>query len=258
MSRKIPLGRQSLTGYLPLRPGITGRSGIGGTDLAYESRLERDALVLLQFDHQLAVLVTQPFTIAYQHEGKAARYTPDIGATWIVEGCSPYGYRTMIFEVKPKDRLERDRKLLEPRFAAARAYADERKWGFAILTETEIRTPRLKNAELLTPHWLSRPDEKLSTAIIEIVSQAGCTTIGEVEQRAVRAGWPLVVAASAIKNLIASRELLVDLDQPLTERTTLRYWGDEIPFHDDETENPDWNGHNVQRQAGANRGHPVV
>lgn len=69
--RKIPTNRRSITGLVSSRKNdrMTG----------FESSLERDFLLLLDFDRNVERYEEQPVTIRYRdREGKRRTYTPDV------------------------------------------------------------------------------------------------------------------------------------------------------------------------------------
>ncbi len=119
----------------------------------YESSLERDLIYILELDERVVSYVEQPVTIDYEHEGQQRRYTPDflvnyhpVAAQTGAAGKQP---KPLLVEVKYRDTLREDWKLLKPKFMAAMRYADTQGWRFKLLTEREIRTPFLENARFL-------------------------------------------------------------------------------------------------------------
>jgi hypothetical protein len=77
-----------------------GKNIIGGLPsiklsrmVAFESLIERDLIYLLEFEQEVAWYAEQPFTIPYQHHGKALAYTPDFhilrGGQNVVAECKP-------------------------------------------------------------------------------------------------------------------------------------------------------------------------
>lgn len=215
MPRVIPLGRRALTGYLPTRFGTEA--------IAYESRLERDCLMLLQFDHRLQSLKSQPITIHYELAGRRRRYTPDILAGWAEAAWSPWRHARMLFEVKPAADLVRNAEQWREKWKTIHRYADEHGYGFAILTESEIRIPRLKNAELLLPYWDRRPEPELSVRLRNIVQDAdGEATMGHITQMASEAGWPVSDVVAGLRHHLLHRIFAANLDRPIEEGTCLR------------------------------------
>jgi len=217
MSRTIPLGRRSLTG------GLQCRGGLVSTELRYESRLERDAFMLLQLDNRVDQLCAQPFTIEYQISGKPRRYTPDIQATWWRPSASPFGRKVMIFEVKPHHVLQRNETAFVEKIDAIQGYVEARGWGFQILTEKEIRIPRLQNTEALIPYWAATPEESVTRGILSLLQEKKSLKFAEID-RAVsnQLSSGFGVTASALKYLIIHRRVVVDLDHPIGPDTDVR------------------------------------
>ncbi len=64
----------------PFNRGLTGK--VGSTKNSrmhdFESSLERDLLITLEFDGFVESYCEQPVCIEYLHEGATSRYTPDV------------------------------------------------------------------------------------------------------------------------------------------------------------------------------------
>lgn len=69
-SRKIPKNYRSVTGTFP--------SLKNNSNISYESLLERDFYMLLEFDSNVKEYEEQPFTIKYQRNNNTYKYTPDV------------------------------------------------------------------------------------------------------------------------------------------------------------------------------------
>jgi hypothetical protein len=135
--RTIGTSRRALTGRVKLHSG--GAAG-------FESSLERDWLIAVDFDPFSVQVKEQPFSLHYKVDGKSRRYTPDLLVEYL-KPCQPSNI--VVYEVKPLEDLRADWKLFRPRFKAAVRYCRERGWRFKIVTEREIRTPFVENAKLL-------------------------------------------------------------------------------------------------------------
>ncbi len=153
-ARKIGLGRRSLTGFL-----TSGRKvdGLG----AFESALERDFFVLLEFNPLVLAWHPQPVRLKVPtSEGKRAKhYTPDVAVEYTDAPGGTELQRVELCEVKYRDDLKENWAKLKPSFKAARAYARSQGWKFTIYTEDEIRTPRLKNAKFILPYGVRGIDD---------------------------------------------------------------------------------------------------
>lgn len=145
--RSIGTSRRYLTGQVSLDSG-----GMA----SFESSLERDWLVVLDFDPAVKSVLEQPFSIEYTFDGKQRRYTPDV----IAEFENPNRTETIIYEVKPREVLRANWDRYKVRFKAAVRYCKERGWRFKIVTEKEIRTAYLENAKFLR-RYRNLPEQKL-------------------------------------------------------------------------------------------------
>jgi hypothetical protein len=134
-SRQIPLSRRfHVIGFQPLATGSA----------EHESALERDFVTLTSFADSTARIVSQPVTIAFPDGPITRRYTPDLFVRRRAE-------RSELIEVKYQADLRAQGARLAPAFEAAQTWACERHATFRIVTEREIRGPRLKNAQRLLP-----------------------------------------------------------------------------------------------------------
>lgn len=139
--RRILPSSRSIRGQLSSRK--TGRPP------QYESALERDLLVLLDFDSSISFFCEQPVTIEYLHEGVVRHYTPDVLAYYREDLGVSRSTRPTLYEVKYRDDLRQNWAELKPRFMAALRYADQQGWRFKLVTEREIRTDYLANVHFL-------------------------------------------------------------------------------------------------------------
>jgi rRNA maturation protein Rpf1 len=115
----------------------------------YESALERDLLLLLDFDDCVEFFCEQPVTIEYEHEGVIRHYTPDVLVYYRDDLDVSKAIRPTLCEVKYRADLRQNWTELKPRFMAALRYADQRGWRFKLVTEREIRTDYLTNVRFL-------------------------------------------------------------------------------------------------------------
>lgn len=151
-ARKIGRSRRALTGEVQVK----------GQPIGYESSLEMDLLMILDFLQAVSAVRGQPVTIRYQdREGQARRYTPDVEVTL----GRPFS-ETTLYEVKYREDLFANCSQLKPGFHAARAYARERGQRFKILTEVEIRGPFLGNVRFLRGYRHREPHDGIEGALI--------------------------------------------------------------------------------------------
>lgn len=161
-ARKIPLNYRNITGYI--------QSDKSSDYTHFESSLERDALILAEFDENVLSFKAQPRRFDYELEGKQRHYTPDIFISY-KDGSNLY------VEVKYRSDLKKNWQTLKPKFKTAiHALRSEPKARFKIWTEVEIRTPYLKNVSFLLPYKKRIVDEYQVKTIYKILSRANSLT----------------------------------------------------------------------------------
>ena len=150
-ARKIKPNPFSITGWAKCRDGCS---------IPFESSLERDWIIALDFDPLTRSIHSQPFTLEYYtDEGKRRYYTPDFMATF-QRFWEPTlaGY---IYEVKYRSDLRENWKQYRPKFKAAIHRCKEEGMRFKIMTEREIRTPFVQNATFLRRYREYPTDEAI-------------------------------------------------------------------------------------------------
>lgn len=110
----------------------------------YESSLERDYLMLLDFDRSVKRFEVQPTKIDMRDQLGYRHYRPDV----LVEFERGHG-RPWLVEVKYEEDLQADWAELKPRFRAAIRFCKPRGWVFHLVTERHVRTTLLDNVKFL-------------------------------------------------------------------------------------------------------------
>lgn len=137
-ARIIPRNHRALTGFI--------HGDNSGMYSGFESSLERDALILIEFNPSIVSYLSQPKTFDYFHNNKHKTYTPDI----LIEYSNG---KKLYIEVKYREDLRKDWEILRPKFKAViKELSDDKSARFKIWTENEIRIPLLKNATFLLPY----------------------------------------------------------------------------------------------------------
>ena len=157
--RKIGKSYRTITGRLHL-PSLERR-------IAFESLLERDFFVLQWFDPLMTDMVEQPVKIPYETEaGKRSSYTPDALVCY-------NGKPSLLVEVKPARFLRKKKRELQPKFDAARHFAEERGWVFRVFSEKEIRTERFELARYMLRFARESYEKEELRRIVDVLSDVG-------------------------------------------------------------------------------------
>lgn len=184
-----------------MRGWVAGKKG--GGKAAFESALERDFLILLEFDEDVVRYEVQPVRITYTRADRRVQGVPDVLISY------SDGRPHLLCDVKYRSDLFSKWLEIKPRLRAARSYAVQRGWRYKIVTEREIRTQLLLNATFLLPYRREVVIAHERNAITQYVQHVGPTQV-----RMLLRQWP--DQALQVWSLIAQRVLKCDLNAPLS------------------------------------------
>lgn len=190
---------RGVRGYFPSRKM--------GMMIPWESLLERDAILLLEFSPEVVRYESQPAKIAFQMNGAVSHCIPDFAAEF-TDGLVSH------IEVKPSKKLEKPE--IASRYAAIKAHYEKTDIWYQILTEKELRNKvRLKNLRLLAYHLPRIEDERELMDAQQQLSILPARTVG---------GASVVLGSNTmVYRLLAAGYLSCCLDQPITQHTCISY-----------------------------------
>lgn len=184
---------------------------------AYESSLERDFIKHLLFNKNVLEHEEQPLTIDFTDaSGKPRRYTPDLLVSYRKDVAITKDWHPLLAEVKYRSDLFRHWAELKPKFRAARAYARERRWDFAVVTERELRTFYLKNITFLLEFRKHPVDEALTQLLLEAVVGMSPATPSSLLTLLSTNAMQKATLLPTLWQLVANGCIGVDLELPLT------------------------------------------
>jgi hypothetical protein len=172
--------------------------------VGFESWLERDHAILLDFDPQVVGFASQPFWLTWRDaRGRERSHAPDFfarlaGGTGLVVDCRPVG--------------RRDERSLES-FAVMRHACEAAGWAYRLVGELD--PVRAANLRWLAGYRHRRYGEPSGAA--EAVA-AAFTVPGPLVAQAASAGDPIEVLPRVFHLLWRGR-LAADLSRPLSDRT---------------------------------------
>src|SRR5262245_32854249 len=212
--RKIPKNYRSVTGLVA--------SELNAKQTAFESTLERDFMLLAEFDPDVLSYEEQPVRIDYLSvDGQTRHYTPDILVTYRQTSTSTMLKPPLLVEIKYRRDLFERWQELKPKFRAARRYAKGQGWIFKINTEVEIRTPYLKNVKFLRQfqrHPINLADADL---LLRKVSDLESTDPESLLSALCPEARDRAQLLPTLWRLVARRTIGADLNQPLTMRSPI-------------------------------------
>jgi hypothetical protein len=191
----------------------------------WESILEKEFLLLLDFDDIVEKFETQPVRIPIP--GVPMGYVPDVMVWFLPDPDTGLVRRPLLVEVKHSGDLKRNEVKYAPKFAAARQYAEGMGWDFEIVEESQIRTPRLENLKFLRAYRNITPSEEDVRRVLECIGDGETSSLTLLETLAPaieeRLYWLPI-----IWSMLLTRHLFTDLNQPFSNDVPLRRTGDSV------------------------------
>ena len=201
--REIKPTRRSVSGVYPFRKQYS---------LAYESSLERDFIVLQEFDSSVIEVIAQPIKIPFLLKRRNYQYTPDF-LVLFEQGCLKRG---MLVEVKPESEWRNHWRSWLSKWKAAYRWAVERDFLFHIYDESRIRGQRLANIKTLSRFLDKQSDDALAGLIADFVGDS-MVSMGDILSHF--STFP--VCSSEVYRMLANRGLFFDLEGPLSADTLI-------------------------------------
>jgi len=239
-SRKIPPNHRSLTGLiasqksssLSLVPSLPSSSVVSGVEplqqpragmKGFESSLERDLFILLDFDLNVDYYEEQPLCIEYaDREGRRHTYTPDV-LIYYREDITPAKWmKPMLCEVKYRKDLFANWPEIKPKIRAGRKYARERGWKFQIVTECEIRTTYLNNVKFLRQYRQIKPNSADKRLLLDTLHELREADPETVLLAIYKDPLNRAQLLPTLWHLLATGVIDTDITQPLTMHS--RIW----------------------------------
>lgn len=213
--RKIPKSYQNVTGALA--------SEKNNLLIHFESQLERDLFLILDFDLNVLRYDEQPVCIEYKDSNDKKRtYTPDVLVFYRKDIIPAKDMPPMLCEVKPASKLQTNMAEFEPKFKAAREYSEKRGWVFKILTEQEIRTAHLDNVKFLKRYRGMEVSDRDKETLINAIYEMRETNPESLLLAISYDKWRRAELLPCLWHLVSMRLIGVDLNMPLNMQS--RIW----------------------------------
>ena len=212
--RKIPKNYRFLTGV------SSGSKGIGKS--SFESPLERDLLILLEFDPDVLEYEVQPTRIPrMDFKGKPRFFTPDVRIVYRPEAASSWRGKTLIVEVKCLQDLKDGKNNILNKMRAGISWCRKHGAIFKVFTETHIRTPLLQNARFLLPYRRNIPENKEMRCLLDGLCLSGGSSANVLIETVSSDKEERLRFLSILWHLVSTGHVWADLSRPLTQETPL-------------------------------------
>lgn len=189
---------------------------------AFESLLEKDYLLLLDFDDSVDGFEVQPVRIPVA--GVPKGYVPDVLVKYRPNLHSGAVRKPSLVEVKHSDDLARNSEKYAPKFAAALLYAEANGWDFITRDQNDIRTPRLANLKFLREYRNVTPsDADIQTVLRHIVGGVGEFSSQSLLRVLAPTDDDKLYWLPIIWSMVLTRHLATNIDHPFEDDVPLRY-----------------------------------
>jgi len=187
--------------------------------MAFESALERDYFLTLEFDHTVKSYEEQPIKITGIVEGEKVHHTPDCLVNYHGDR------RPLLVQVKYQEELDENGDDYRLRFLLAEKHARDNSMEFRVITDVEIRENRLRLDNFRLLYRFTSPPQNFGdceSQICSAVGDAGGHSIFDVlnglsPERTGQAGF-----TPSIWHLLFVGRLKADLEKPLNYQTIMR------------------------------------
>jgi TnsA endonuclease C terminal/TnsA endonuclease N terminal len=206
--RAIGVQSRSITGTMP-------------NGNRYESALERDFMLLMQFDAEIDFYTPQPLTMPYRgSDGQMHKYTPDGLIEWRSDKRLA-DTRPVLVEIKYREAFQGEWRKWRALKRAAMGYANDRGWDFQIYTEREIRTPFLDNVRFLLPYKRRTSAPEIESWVIENLRDVIESTPRDLITMLYRDKWNQASLIPVMWRLLAERRISFDITLPLNMQSPI-------------------------------------
>lgn len=195
--RKIIKSYRSITGHFP--------SIKNDKSIAFESKLESEFFLTLEFDNDIFTYQEQP-QIEIFFNNKTTTYSADA----YIQRPQGSLNRAALVEVKYTTELEKEKEYYEKKFKAIRERTDELDLDFIIYTEADYPFIYITNLKFLYRYKTQQREIKYDDAIKEILTIKKIPA-DELTEKIASSKSEYIIVANAIWGLVAYGELMTDL-----------------------------------------------
>ncbi len=173
-------------------------------------------MILQNFDPEVEWCTPQPLKMAYRGlDGEPHEHTPDVFVEWRTD-IKVRDARPLLVDVKYREAIHGAWREWRHLYRVMTNYAEDRGWRYKLLSEREIRTPRLKNANFLLPYLKRTSLPDVEQRILEALKG-----VGETDPKTLMASlhpdkWEQAAMVPMLWKLMAERRIGFDEDTQLT------------------------------------------
>lgn len=208
-ARKIPKNYRSVTGTFP--------SHKNKRNIFYESLLERDFCLLLEFNNDVISYEEQPFRLYYKSANSKKRYTPDI----LVHYKPSLNRLPCVFEIKMSDEIKEKKVFFEEKFNQIEEYINLNDLEFKMFTELDMDEIYLENAMFLY-RYKDLNNQTISKNILEKIKLFKEISVNDLLQNFSSNKFEQIEILPYIWQLIFLDKIIIDMYIKITNSSVIK------------------------------------
>lgn len=210
-SRKIPKNYRSVTGTFP--------SFKNHKNISYESLLERDFYLLLEFNDNVIAYEEQPLTLQYKRNNKTYKYTPD--------ALVQYKDDTLptLYEIKMSTQIKDGKIFFKEKLNQIEDYVRNNDMDFKVFTELDIDSQYLENIMFLY-RYRDLNNSEFFSKINSYLNSHTNITVQELLNKLDTNKFKQAEYLPYIWSLIFKKKLLTDMNKKITNSSLIKVFNE--------------------------------
>lgn len=186
----------------------------------HASLVERDFFLSLEFIDEVLSYKAQSVEVPKKFNDKGRPLHPDCLVTFTRRS----GKRPLLVEVKDTKDLNHPDKAddIKRKISILKEFAKKRRWDFRLVTEQDLRGPRLENCRFLNKY--TEPPAvlpKYGKTIVNRLTKLGPMSVTDLMEGLFPDKMERARALRCVWHLVRKGQFLTDLDRPLTNSSVL-------------------------------------
>lgn len=206
-SRKIPKNYRSVTGTFP--------SYKNKCNVSYESLLERDFYLLLEFNTNVKSYEEQPFTINYNRNNRTFKYTPDALVHYFDNSLPD------VYEIKMSSEIKEKKVFFKEKLNRIEEYVVNNDMNFKVFSELNIDSAYLENA-LFLYRYRSLNNQILPHNILKVFTDINSISVKGLLNKLADNKFKQAEYLPYIWSLVFHNKLIVNMQERITNSSIVR------------------------------------
>lgn len=180
----------------------------------FESKLERDFFLTLEFNKDVLSYEEQPVRLSYTRNGKTYPYTPDC--------LVHYASRpSCIIEVKYSDEIKEKKVFLKQKFDQVEEYLNQNEFDFKLFSELDIDPIALENMHFIY-NYVTIQNKRMIEETLKKIKVMHTAYYKEILNQISDNPFKQAEYIPYIWYLVLIGKLEVDLSKTITDSTTIK------------------------------------